>query len=469
MISIATITMLMAGASASTCQFIEGNYYCDETSLVQFKDVGFSSSYNRVTSFNNDGTCSYEPYHFSGSLAPFDEELSVHFRGPIKLENFKVFSGSGSSGNKKRALHHRHADPEPVVVTAYDYYTQFVTVGADGNTHTEEAPAAAPATSAAPAPTSSAAPAPSSSSSSETPSTTEAAPTTSETPSSTSSSSSTSVPVNNYNFNHQDEHTTTGPSVITTTSSSATSSSSSSSSAPTSNSDWSLISNYNAKSNSADNLVFLNNLGGSGSGTFDFQFGNSLSYAGSDGVSAASSPQVLSETTVGSNHEFIIFSGDKCQGDSCGYYRPGTVAYHGFGGAQKVFVFEFSMPRDYSASGFNADMPAVWLLNAQIPRTLQYGAKSCSCWSSGCGELDLWEILNSGNDRLTTTLHDKQNGGGGTSNYFERPTSGTSKGAAIFQGTTITVVEIDEIPESIDDSTIQNWISNGGSPSYVTL
>lgn len=454
----------MAGASATTCQFISGNYYCDETSLVKFQNVGFSGSYNRVTSFNNDGTCSSEPYQFSGSLAPFDEELSVHFRGPIQLENFKVFSGSGSS-NKKRALHHRHADPEPVVVTAYDYYTQFVTVGADGSPTTEQA-------TAAPAPTTTAAaPAPSSSSS-ETPSTTEAPTSSSETPSSTSSSetpssTSSSVPVNNYNFNHQDQPTTTGPSVITTTSSSAPASSSSA--APTSSSDWNLISNYNAASNSADGLVFLNNLGGSGSGTFSFEFGNSLSYAGSDGVSAASSPQVLSQTTVGSNHEFIIFTDNECQGDDCGYYRPDTVAYHGFGGAQKVFVFEFSMPRDYSASGFNADMPAVWLLNAQIPRTLQYGAESCSCWSSGCGELDLWEVLNSGNDRLTTTLHDKQNGGGGTSNYFERPTSGTLKGAVIFEGTTITVVEIDEIPESIDDSTIQGWISNGGSASYVNL
>jgi hypothetical protein len=33
-----------------------------------------------------------------------------------------------------------------------------------------------------------------------------------------------------------------------------------------------------------------------------------------------------------------------------------------------------------------ADEPAIWMLNAQIPRTTQYGPSDCSCWESGCGE-----------------------------------------------------------------------------------
>lgn len=43
------------------------------------------------------------------------------------------------------------------------------------------------------------------------------------------------------------------------------------------------------------------------------------------------------------------------------------------------------MPMD-GKTGFNGDMPAVWMLNANIPRTAQYGPKGCSCWESGCGE-----------------------------------------------------------------------------------
>lgn len=57
----------------------------------------------------------------------------------------------------------------------------------------------------------------------------------------------------------------------------------------------------------------------------------------------------------------------------------------GFGGADKVFFMEFSMPHD-GKTGFNGDMPSIWMLNAQIPRTIQYGNPDCSCWESGCGE-----------------------------------------------------------------------------------
>ena len=116
---------------------------------------------------------------------------------------------------------------------------------------------------------------------------------------------------------------------------------------------------------------------------------------------------------------------------SCGYTRPGSVAYHGFDGADKVFLLEFGMPSD-SSSGFNADMPAVWLLNAQIPRTLQYGEATCSCWTSGCGEFDIAEVLISGDNRCKSTLH--TNTPGGSSDYFARPTSGTVKMAVIFNG-----------------------------------
>lgn len=92
---------------------------------------------------------------------------------------------------------------------------------------------------------------------------------------------------------------------------------------------------------------------------------------------------------------------------------------------------EFSMPDD-GTTGFNANMPAAWMLNAQIPRTLQYGNADCSCWKSGCGEVDLFETLAAGETRMKSTLHGALQGG--DSDWFERPTAGTMKAAVVFQG-----------------------------------
>lgn len=83
--------------------------------------------------------------------------------------------------------------------------------------------------------------------------------------------------------------------------------------------------------------------------------------------------------------------------------------------------------------GFNGDMPAIWLNNAKIPLTSQYGTNAnCSCWSSGCGEFDLFEVLDSGNTRCKSTLH--MSPAGGSSDYFLRPTEGAITAAVVFTG-----------------------------------
>lgn len=90
-------------------------------------------------------------------------------------------------------------------------------------------------------------------------------------------------------------------------------------------------------------------------------------------------------------------------------------------------------------TGFNADMPAIWIMNAAIALTSQYGEnQQCSCWSSGCGELDAFETLNTGNERLKSTLHMAP--AGGSSDYFERPVNGSIKAAVIFYARNETVV-----------------------------
>lgn len=193
--------------------------------------------------------------------------------------------------------------------------------------------------------------------------------------------------------------------------------------------------------------------GGTVSGVWSTNFGSSLSYASADGTAAASSPQVLQDTTV--SGEVILFQGQKCGAENtdCGYYRPGSVAHHGFGGARKIFLIEFGMPTN------TANVPAIWLLNALIPRTQQYG--SCTCWgnTNGCGEIDLFEVLTtSASNYMTSSIHGVQ--AGGDSDYFVRPTSGTIKAAIILDGG---VLQISVLPSTF------NFASSLSATDYATL
>ncbi|KAL8652865.1 MAG: hypothetical protein Q9210_002446 [Variospora velana] len=192
-----------------------------------------------------------------------------------------------------------------------------------------------------------------------------------------------------------------------------------------SGSSWSRQAYYNADTGSSDGFTFLNHFGGSQGkpGTADGgpAFGASLSYASSDGKSAAASPQMLHNQLIEDDVEVIVMSDRKCSGDS-----------YGFAGDHKLFMVEFSMPAT-GKTGFNGDMPGIWLLNAQIPLTSQYGTNpSCSCWTSGCGEFDLFEVLDSGNPRCKSTLHMAP--AGGSSDYFKRPENDTIKAAVLFLG-----------------------------------
>lgn len=226
---------------------------------------------------------------------------------------------------------------------------------------------------------------------------------------------------------------------------------------------WSRQAYYNAATGDADGLVFLNHNGGSGSGVFDYSFGNSLSYARADGKGGSSSPEVLEDCELASSDEVIIMSDKECNGDSCGYTRPGTVAHHGFAGAEKAFFFEFQMPDDGQSSQNIYDpvnMPAIWMLNAQIPRTLQYGNAECSCWTTGCGEFDIFEVLAPGDKRMKSTLHG--NNQGGSSDYFDRPVDKTMKAAAIMKGNDIYVKVLDDDTEFGSTMDVSSFCSTNG-------
>ncbi|KAK1083510.1 target of Sbf [Friedmanniomyces endolithicus] len=360
---------------------------------------------------DTSGTCGSSPSTYSGNLSPLDQELSFHFRGPIQLKQFAVYTPSGSSSKARRSApnERRHAHGHG---HAHLHHARDAAVGAEvtatinGLVQTwvnewsgaaSSAPAADPSSAAA-APTAAAPPSPGP-------------------PSPASSESSAS----------------------------ASPSSGSSGSISSSSGGWSRQAYYDSASSTSEGLVFLNHNGGSGSGVFDYNYGNSLSFASSDGLSGASSSQVLKDTTLPSSAEVVIMSDSPCSGDDCGFYREGTVAYHGFDGPSKAFFFEFGMPTtgQTAASIYDpVDMPAIWSLNALIPRTLQYGAADCSCWTSGCGEFDLFEVLAPGDQRMKSTLHG--NIAGGDSDYFARPSSGTKKAVMVLYENNIHLKMLDD-------------------------
>lgn len=209
-----------------------------------------------------------------------------------------------------------------------------------------------------------------------------------------------------------------------------------------SSSDFTRRAYYNASGQVGENVTFL-----TGAGDNSKCLGKALTYADSDGISKASSSTLLkSDNSIQSDEEFIIFSNVSCPksgvNKDCGYYRSGIPAFYGFGGVTKMFLFDFEMPKETQSNSSSIsyfDMPAIWLLNDHIPRTAQYPTNSnCSCWASGCGEFDIFEVMN-GTERnhFYSTFHSFQ----GIENlqvgiqsygYIPRDTDNAMKGGAIF-------------------------------------
>lgn len=394
----------------------------------------------------NSGACSSSPYGYSGNLSPMNEEISIHIRGPTILKRFAAYTPGGASSKKskreaeqpeRRHAHghmhqhlHQHHDKRAVgdiAVATINGVIQSWTNMYDGGASSQ--PTSAPAAPAYSAPSDNSAPAAYSA------------------PASSSSggdSSDSSGDDGSYSVINAG-----GPG------------------------EWGRHGYYDSDSQTSEGLVFLNHNGGSGSGTFDYKFGNSLSYSSSDGCSGAKESTILGkDTLLPSSAEIVIMTDDKCDGDDCGYYRPETsdVAYHGFDGDDKAFFFEFQMPDsgEQAASKYTpVNMPAIWSLNAQIPRTLQYGNQQCSCWLSGCGEFDIFEVLSPGDSRMKSTMHG--NKAGGSSDYFDRPTGAAVMGAMIMMNNQIHVKMLPndttfDFPTTMDKGDL-NSILTGASTS----
>jgi hypothetical protein len=420
----AAILAFCAGAIADQCASGSsnegGNWYCQPVKGIQYSNVGGSGSYNKVTSMGG-GACGSQPLAYTGPLAPFDEEVSLHFRGPLQLKQFAAYTTGSSS--KKREVYHprdrRHAHEQFHKRKAEEKRADIVTAVIDGKTATWENNyfgAGGAATTPTPVPV--------------------AAP--------VAGASKVSAP----------------KAVISTVAKGASAGGGA----------YSRKSYYNAEASTADGVTFLGYYGGAGSGVFDTNYGSSLSYISADASAGASSSTCLANTLIPSNKEFVMMTADQCSGNDCGFVRPGSVAYHGWDGADKVFLFEFSMPSDGSSS-FNGDMPAIWLLNAQIPRTLQYGEASCSCWTTGCGEFDIVEVLSSGSNKMKSTIHG--NKAGGSSDYILRPTGSTMKLAAVFSSDGTISVNVlpdsTEFPSSLSAADVSGFINIASGSELSTF
>ncbi|KAJ4372227.1 target of Sbf [Neocucurbitaria cava] len=116
--------------------------------------------------------------------------------------------------------------------------------------------------------------------------------------------------------------------------------------------------------------------------------------------------------------------------------------------------------------GMISDAPALWFLNAAIPRILQYGNDRnnipCSCWSTGCGEFDAFEVLSNGQEKAKSTLHRQNNLEGGDSNYFKRPVGSTLKFAVVWNYPNIIALVLDDsfdFGSTLSDDQVQSLVS----------
>lgn len=256
-------------------------------------------------------------------------------------------------------------------------------------------------------------------------------------------------------------------------------SSSDSSSNSNSTSSWTRRAYYDSSSSTAENVTFLGNVG-----DYVQCLGHALQYVDEDATSASTESKIIDDVTVHSNEEFIIMSNLTCESSGwkkdCGVYRDGIPAYHGYDGTTKMFLFQFESPvEDDSKMTVNNtasyNMPAIWLLNAHIPRTAQYPYNpNCSCWNSGCGEFDIFEVLNNTEStHFFSTIHDYQGtddieGGLPIYGWLERTPNQVMKGGVVFDSNGVATVFLSSdttFDDNLSSSDLSKWISAATSNS----
>ncbi|RLN10152.1 hypothetical protein BBI17_008746 [Phytophthora kernoviae] len=242
-----------------------------------------------------------------------------------------------------------------------------------------------------------------------------------------------------------------------------------------SGSDWTKVSTYDSDAGTQDNMVFMNNM------NIDYTGADSSpqGYSTSDGTSTATESTIFGGTLadasdvsvtgggpcVSTGCEVNIMTATNCADeDGCiGYYDD--MGFHGWDGGMKMFVTKVMMP-----TGSTANLPAIWMLNAQVVRASQYG---CNCRGEGseggCGELDVAEVIetNTAQDKVSTHyyFYDGSVSPGGD-NYASRPTDSAVTYVTIIDNSGTGMIKIIELGgddfdfsvDSISSSTVSTWI-----------
>lgn len=236
---------------------------------------------------------------------------------------------------------------------------------------------------------------------------------------------------------------------------------------------WSRVSYYK-NGGEADNMVFLNNhnidyagtsspegfalADGTGTATESTPFGGSLA--------AASNPygsSIYAEDKTGA--EVHIMTSKRCGTDvECvGAYDSDGTAFQGWAGTKKLFITKFDMP-----NGGAPNVPAIWMLNAQVMRSGQY---QCNCRgvgpAGGCGELDIAEVLEKDTTQIATHyyFYDGQFNPG-NDRFCSRPTDAPTTFVTIIDeayGVKIVQIGADDFDfdsESISNEAVAAWESS---------
>lgn len=87
-------------------------------------------------------------------------------------------------------------------------------------------------------------------------------------------------------------------------------------------------------------------------------------------------------------------------------------------------------------------------------------------WTSGCGEFDLFEVLDSGNFRCKSTLHMAP--AGGSSDWFQRPMGGSITAAVVIAGKhEVAAIRVLGEGQSFDailsENVVNAWVNEQGS------
>ncbi|KAF2831434.1 hypothetical protein CC86DRAFT_443130 [Ophiobolus disseminans] len=455
----------------------DGNWYCSEVWAITYRNISQSGVYNRTISVDaKTGICEHERVNYEGTgpLTPLFGEVSMHLRGPMNVSQLAVYqlpSDIHTLGkretvpfyNRRRALNKRdfgvtHQDSsQDVQVSPLEKRTTNTTKRCGPRTVTTtvfvtECESTRPTSIANPiinttyigpaipcVPTSTA-------------SSPKAYPTWAETPP-VLIPSGQQLPASRPFPARHSVAANDGPNIIRRAAA-----------------DWGRVAYYtSAAPAQATGFSFLANRGDpQKSGTFDYAFGNSLSYVTSDGGAVSPDSMPFDGTLDTSEREITVLSDKSCDQD-CSYWRPDATSHFGWSGSSKAFLIEFQMDHYQNHGtdlGMISDAPAWWFLNADIPRILQYGNDRnnipCSCWSTGCGEFDAFEMLGNGEERAKSTMHRQGNLQGGDSNYFKRPVGRKMKFAVVWHYPHITAMVLDDsfdFSSSLSDAQIQRLVA----------